>query len=121
MSELIKTKVSKKVDTVKYNVVEIGGVEYFRQDWMVFKMVEYAKAKLEQSNGVNASDSDLHLQHVMASAFDCLKNIANPINYMQEQAEKDGCKLNGQMAVSLSEDANYLKGLANNFLARHLL
>ena len=62
----------------------------------------------------------LNLPDVMASAFDCLKNIANPISYMQEQAEKDGCKLNGQMAISLSEDANYLKGLANNFLARHL-
>jgi len=61
----------------------------------------------------------LGLFSVSGSAFDCLKNIANPLNYLQEQAEKDGCKLNGQMAVSLCDDPSYLRGLANNFLARH--
>jgi len=61
----------------------------------------------------------LGLFSVSGSAFDCLKNIANPLNYLQEQAEKDGCKLNGQIAVSLCDDANYLRGLANNFLAQH--
>jgi hypothetical protein len=48
MSELNRTKIDVDIDTNKYNAVEIGSVNYYRKDWMVWKMVEYAKDKVGQ-------------------------------------------------------------------------
>jgi hypothetical protein len=48
MSELNRTEIDVDIDTNKYNAVEIGGVNYYRKDWMVWKMVGYAKDKVGQ-------------------------------------------------------------------------
>ena len=53
---------------------------------------------------------------VSETAEECLKQIADPINHIREQAEKDGCTLDGMMAVRMSEDANYLKQIAVKWL-----
>ena len=47
-----------------------------------------------------------------------LQRIINPIKFMTEDAKRDGMLLNGQMAVQLSEDHNYLKQIAKEALAR---
>ena len=46
------------------------------------------------------------------TAIKWLERIANPIKYLQEEAEKDGSKLDGAMAIQLSKDANWLQSLA---------
>ncbi|WAJ27592.1 hypothetical protein [Antarcticirhabdus aurantiaca] len=45
-----------------------------------------------------------------------LERIVNPIGFMQKQAEATGFKLDGHMAMTLSNDANYLKGIAQKAL-----
>lgn len=49
-------------------------------------------------------------------AIDALQEISNPIWFMQERAKKDGSRLN-HYAITLSNDPNYLKGLASDALA----
>lgn len=44
--------------------------------------------------------------------LEALEKIAYPIKHFQEQAEKEGCKLDGRAAIALSNDANWLKGIA---------
>jgi hypothetical protein len=41
-----------------------------------------------------------------------LNNIANPISYLREEAERKGNKLNGNVAAQLSNDATWLKEIA---------
>lgn len=43
---------------------------------------------------------------------EALEEIAEPIPFMRKRAEAEGGKLNGQMAVALSDDANFLKSIA---------
>lgn len=45
-----------------------------------------------------------------------LAKIANPIPAMQEEADEMGAKLNGQMAVALARDPEYLRKLAKDAL-----
>ena len=45
-----------------------------------------------------------------------LKSIANPIAYLQQEAEREGYRINGGAAVSLASDAEFLKGLAKTAL-----
>lgn len=45
-----------------------------------------------------------------------LAKIANPIPAMQEEADDIGAKLNGQMAVTLANDPEYLRKLAKDAL-----
>lgn len=47
---------------------------------------------------------------------EALDKIANPIKYMRIEAEKQGGKLDGYMAIQLSKDANYLQSIAKEFL-----
>jgi hypothetical protein len=47
---------------------------------------------------------------------DVLEDIENPIAYLRREAEKDGAKLNGSAAVSLAEDASFLRGIARKAL-----
>lgn len=44
-----------------------------------------------------------------------LKDIANPIAYLQRKAEEEGCVLNGN-AFQVANDPEFLKGIANNAL-----
>lgn len=47
---------------------------------------------------------------------EALIEIAEPVSFMRKRAEADGHKLNGRMAVSLSDDANFLKSIAREAL-----
>ena len=47
-----------------------------------------------------------------------LQKIANPISFMREEAEKNGYKLDGVMAIKLSEDHNYLKEIARQAIEK---
>ena len=49
---------------------------------------------------------------------EALNKISNPIFYLRKEAESSGGTLNG-FAVQLSNDANYLKGIARTALAKH--
>ncbi|MAE82814.1 MAG: hypothetical protein CMB80_08780 [Flammeovirgaceae bacterium] len=46
-----------------------------------------------------------------------LERIANPVKYMQAEAEREGNELNGAMAFQLSNDPEYLKRIAELALA----
>ena len=43
---------------------------------------------------------------------EALREIVDPISRMRAEADRQGDKLNGAMAVRLADDANYLKGIA---------
>ncbi len=45
-----------------------------------------------------------------------LREIAYPLDHMRKEAEKDGCVLNGHMAIKLCEDGNYISGLAESYI-----
>ena len=45
-----------------------------------------------------------------------LEAIANPISAMRERAKREGAILNGQMAVAMSNNADYLKNIAREAL-----
>ena len=45
-----------------------------------------------------------------------LKKIAEPINFLHEQAEASGSKLVGAMAVRLANDAQWLSDIAKKAL-----
>lgn len=45
-----------------------------------------------------------------------LKEIESPISFMQDRLQ-EGEKLNGMMAIELSKDHNYLKGIARKVLS----
>lgn len=47
---------------------------------------------------------------------EALERIANPIEFMQREAKKNGDELNGRAAILLSNDAQYLKDIAKNAL-----
>ncbi|WP_085908323.1 hypothetical protein [Kiloniella majae] len=46
-----------------------------------------------------------------------LDAIAHPIKYIQAEARRQGCTINGQGALGLSNDASYLKSIAKQALA----
>jgi hypothetical protein len=45
-----------------------------------------------------------------------LKAIANPIQHMQEEAVREGMKLDGHMATAMADSPAYLSGLAKKAL-----
>jgi len=49
-------------------------------------------------------------------AIVALKKIANPIQYLQEEAEKEGAKSDGYMAIQLIKDANFYQEIARKAL-----
>lgn len=49
---------------------------------------------------------------------EALNRIARPIWWMQEDAKRDGCKINGAMAANLADSGNYLRAIAEKALFR---
>jgi len=49
---------------------------------------------------------------------EALWSIANPIAYLQQEAEKEGGKLDGAGAIYLSNNANWLQGIARKALEK---
>ncbi len=49
-------------------------------------------------------------------AIKALRKIAYPISYLQEEATKEGAKLDGQFAVQLSKDPQWLRSIAEDCL-----
>jgi hypothetical protein len=49
-------------------------------------------------------------------AITALEKIANPVKHAQEYAKKHRLGLNGPMVVSMSENAGYLKSIAQSAL-----
>jgi hypothetical protein len=52
----------------------------------------------------------------LEKAREALQNIRDPISAMQQKANKSDMILDGQMAVSLSKSAEYLKSIASTTL-----
>jgi hypothetical protein len=48
--------------------------------------------------------------------IEALRKIAYPISYLQEEATKIGAKLEGQAAVQLSKDPQWLRSIAEDCL-----
>lgn len=53
-----------------------------------------------------------------AELLAALKDIANPIIKIAEEAKRDGYTLNGSSALSLTKDAEYLKSIARAAIAK---
>ena len=49
-------------------------------------------------------------------AIAALDKIAHPIKSLQKEAEKDGCKLNGCMAIQLTQNPNFYIEIAEKAL-----
>lgn len=65
----------------------------------------------------NYWDAALEAMEIYANEYKkALEKIANPLKYLQDEAERDGCKLNGVMAAQLCNDANWLKSIATKAL-----
>lgn len=47
---------------------------------------------------------------------EALDRIARPIYWMQKEAEENGSKINGRMALEISNDPEYLKSIARTAL-----
>jgi hypothetical protein len=60
-----------------------------------------------------------HLKNRNAKLVEALKGIANPIRHFQETVEREGMQLNGQMAVQLSNSADYLKEIAEKAIEQN--
>jgi hypothetical protein len=58
------------------------------------------------------------LERENAELRQALKHIANPLKAIKDDADRRGYTINGQMAVQLSENANYLQGVARKALSR---
>jgi hypothetical protein len=50
-------------------------------------------------------------------AIQALEDIANPIGALQRYAKEQGRQLDGYIAVQLSKDPAYIKGMASDALA----
>lgn len=62
---------------------------------------------------VNKTHMEQSTEEIMRTA---LWQIANPIAHLQQEAEKEGGKLDGMGAISLAKDANWLQGIARKAL-----
>ena len=64
------------------------------------------------------SDTIDRLKEQNKVILEALAHIANPIKALQDMAEKSGGKLDGNMAVTLHNDASYLKEIAREAIKR---
>src|ERR1035441_1962054 len=64
------------------------------------------------------TEADAQIMAASWEMLQALEEIAEPIPFMRKRAEAEGGKLNGQMAVILSDDANFLKSIARAALAK---
>lgn len=62
--------------------------------------------------------SELPLQNYSTPAMKALEIISDPIAYLKNEAEKDGGKLNGGMALMIANDANWLSSVAKKALGK---
>ena len=63
----------------------------------------------EKGNGALADVSGM-------LAISALQKIANPIKYLQDEAEEEGARLDGYMAIQLTKDANFYQEIARKAL-----
>ena len=49
--------------------------------------------------------------------LEALEQVAYPLECMKAKADREGAQLNGQAALALSDDANYLKEIARKVIA----
>ena len=64
-------------------------------------------------------EQDKHIKPLIENApklYEALKRIANPIDSIKKEGLKEGLELNGNVAIQLADDANYLKEIAKKAL-----
>lgn len=94
-------------DAIRPEAIEIGQIyadHHSEGEYILScheKLVRYANKSLAAQDGL----------------VEALREIASPIEYMQKRAEQDGAMIDGQMAVRLSNDADYLKSIAAKALS----
>jgi hypothetical protein len=90
--------------------------KYLRQDEIVTEVaIRMGDAMIQalKKPVVTNNDTDADL----ATAITALQRIAYPIRYLQEEAEKEGAKLDGRMANELAQDAHFYQNIALSTLA----
>ena len=76
---------------------------------------EYEKQKVEIEGTAEfiaeACNNYYKLKEQNDKLKEALEKIQNPVMYLQKQAQASGSKLDGLMAVALSKDCEWLKGI----------
>ena len=62
------------------------------------------------------ADELMELVRPGAAAISALRKIANPIKYLLDEAEREGAKLDGRIAVQMTKDASFYQEIANRAL-----
>lgn len=65
---------------------------------------------------MNEETDDKKMSEVNKLAIEALEQIANPMKYLRDEAEKDGCILDGYMAMQLINNANFYRDIASKAL-----
>lgn len=77
------------------------------------EILNNCRAEKGTSYDPNYWDAALNAMEIYASQYkEALEKIAHTVDYLQKEAEREGFRLNGQMAIQLSNDPNYLKKIA---------
>lgn len=58
-----------------------------------------------------------NLEQQVKTLAEALKNIDDPISYLRKKAEQEGAQMNGVAALALSQNAEFLKGIAKEALS----
>ena len=65
---------------------------------------------------IHQIDENIKLDEIVKDAVNCIKKIADPVANLQELAKIQNMSVDGNHAVSLSKDPEYLKGIAKGWL-----
>jgi len=106
--------------SIRYiDVLKNGDI--IKNDSRVFVAIEYIKSIRTAVDNYYKSVKDNYnsfndLKAENTRLREALKQIVNPIKHFQETAEREGAQLNGQVAITLSNSAAYLKEIAEKAL-----
>ena len=85
----------------------------------MLKRIEYLVQNMCLTNGKENKMTAIEKkqEELIEKYKDALEKIANPIGWMQNDAEKRGLRLDGMWAIKLAEDHNYLREIASKALS----
>lgn len=110
--------------TVKQLIEDYKNNEEFESPHVIFQMAQHvdeleariSDLQLRDDYVSDLEDQALLLEARVKSYEQALQRIENPVKAFIEDAEKEGCKLDGHAAISLGKDAEILKQWARSAL-----
>jgi hypothetical protein len=86
--------------------------------WIGDEIVVLANPASGHTDKLELIVNTMNRNHLFEEMVNALEQIAEPIAALQKYAKKEGRKLDGHMAVQLSTDPHYLRGIASAVLAK---